>query len=296
MALFVSSVLCLVSMANWAFIKNCDYFILDKNVNILILGDSHTKYALNDSIIKNSYNFSDDADSYFYSFLKLKEIKKKNKQIDTLLLSFSQHNIDENIETSWLLNSSQLFSRLRFYYPLLDKEDFIFLLNKRPEDVLSNLFTQIMNPVYYIKKGKSKFGGYGKLDHDNLKQEIFKANMAQKSTKSEFKEASIEKKYLGDIRKFCRENGIKLIFINPPLHKTINANENNLLIFYKKYFSDVEFLDYSKLKIPNDYFGDLVHLSPKGSVFFSKLIEKKESWNLFINKRGLRTKNTANMR
>ena len=42
--------------------------------NILILGDSHTENAINDSIFSNSLNYSASADAYIFSYVKLKAI------------------------------------------------------------------------------------------------------------------------------------------------------------------------------------------------------------------------------
>jgi ABC-type sugar transport system permease subunit len=112
--LILTVLLVVVTIINWAYITNSNYFILNKNINVLVLGDSHAKYALDDKILKNTCNLSTDADSYFYSYLKLKELNKKNIQIDTLLLSFSQHNISKSIETMWLFNSEHLKNRLKF--------------------------------------------------------------------------------------------------------------------------------------------------------------------------------------
>jgi hypothetical protein len=214
LGIIVVALLCIITSINWIFIKYSNYFVLNKDVNILILGDSHTKYSINDNIIQNSYNLSADADSYFYSYLKLKEIKKKNCQIDTLLLSFSQHNIAKCIELRWLLNSSHLHDRLQFYYPLLDYNAFLFLIIHKPKELFSNLFTQALSPYYFLLKGKSVYGGYVPLNHNILEQEI---NKQKNNTthESKFISSTIEKEYLNKIKDYCYQNGIKLIFINP---------------------------------------------------------------------------------
>lgn len=280
LGIIIGSLLCAITYINWAFINYSSFFVLSKNVNVLILGDSHTKYSFNDNIIRNSCNFSTDADSYFYSYLKLKELKKKNNQIDTLLLSFSQHNIDECIESRWLLNSSHLHSRLKYYYPLFDKKDIGFMLTQKPKDLFSNLFSQILNPLYFILNGQSIYGGYAPLGHNILEQEINKQKENKTYQESKFISSTIEKQYLEKIKDYCAQNRIKLIFVNPPLHKLINNKQENLYSFYKTYFSDVLFLDFSKLEMSDDCYGDLVHLSPKGSNYFSKLIEKTGLLNL----------------
>jgi len=110
-------VVCLITIVNYSLLMFSNSFNLNKNVNTLILGDSHTKYAFNDQLMINTYNFSQDADSYFYSYLKVKQISKENIQIDTVLLSFSQHNIHKCIEKNWLLN----YEGITFYMSSVTK-------------------------------------------------------------------------------------------------------------------------------------------------------------------------------
>mgnify|MGYP003454011807 len=64
------------------------------------------------------------------------------------------------------------------------------------------------------------------------------------------------------------------------MHKLINKKQENLYTAYNAHFSDVLFLDYSKLEMLDDCYGDLVHLSPKGADYFSELIEKNGLLNL----------------
>ena len=123
----------------------------------------------------------------------MKEIKEKNNQIDTLLLSFSEHNIDENIESQWLLNSSQLHSRLRYYYPLLEVNELKLLLSQKPEDLFTNLFSQILNPIYFLWKGQSVYGGYAPLEQNNLEVEIANQKKNKNSEESQFIVSTIEK-------------------------------------------------------------------------------------------------------
>jgi len=260
-------------------LKHSNIFVLDKNVHLLILGDSRTKYDLNDKILDNACNLSNDADSYFYSYLKLKAITKNNHQIHTLLLSFSQHNIEKSIETRWLLNNTHIGQRLKIYYVLLDINDFYFLLQQKPAQLISNLFPQILFPIKLLK-GRNIYGGFSDMDHNVLQEEIDKYRKNANGQDEKFVESTIEKEYLEKIRDLCKANRIELIFINTPLHKTLNTKQEYLYVFYKKHFSDVPFLDFSKLGLPDSCFSDLVHLSPEGSNYFSHLLEEKGIINL----------------
>lgn len=262
-----------------ALLNHSNVFVFDRHIHSLILGDSRTKYDLNDKILKNTCNLSNDADSYFYSYLKLKAIVKKNPQITTLILSFSQHNIQKIIEQRWLLNDTHINQRLKIYYVMMDKNDFLFLLIQKPKELFTNLFPQILYPIKLFK-GRDIYGGFSDMDHNNLKKDIDTYLKKIQGNEDKFTESLIERKYLEKIKDYCKNNKIRLILINTPLHKTLNTKQDNLYAYYKKYFSDIPFLDFGKLALPDSCFSDLVHLSPTGSNYFSHYLEDKGVINL----------------
>jgi len=277
MSLFVLIIILLlvtISFINITLFNRYNGFVFKKNINVLILGDSHSKFAFDDKILTNTINFSNQADSYFYSYLKLIEIKNKNKQIDTLFLSFSDHNIDEITEKRWLFNRAHLKDKIRLYFPMFKKEEFYFLLKNEPTVVFESLFSQVLFPIYFFSKGSQAYGGYSNLGYKFSMEELKNQSEDRLKRKTHFKEALIEIKYLNKIKSYCYINEIKLILVNPPLYKTMNAS---FYEFYEKNFPDVLFLDYSKLKMPDDSYGDLTHLTPIGANYFSELI-KKNKW------------------
>ena len=265
-------ILGLVYMVNILIISSTKLFEVDPHRNILVLGDSHAKYAFNDKILKNTYNFSRDADSYFYCYLKLKKLTKENDQIDTLILSFSEHNIDNEVEKKWLLSDVQLQERLRIYFPLLEIEDIEFLLTNKSSQLLIAPFSQVLLPVYLVMKGRYVYGGYKDLNHNVLGQAL-KNNKRIEINQKYFTECHFEKVFLLKIVEFCSKKDIKLIIVQTPIHKTIQGNQKQLWKFYNKYLSGVSYVDFSKLELSDDCYGDLVHLSPKGALYFSELIK-----------------------
>jgi hypothetical protein len=63
-------------------------FAVPKDKNILIVGDSHTECAIDDSIFTRSFNISQSGTAYLYSYIKLRKILVENSHIDTVLVSF----------------------------------------------------------------------------------------------------------------------------------------------------------------------------------------------------------------
>ena len=75
------------------------YFIdlnIDKSKSILILGDSQLQTDLNDTIIEGSINLCKGADVAYFSYIKLKNLKKFNPHIETLILGFNYDNMHSN--------------------------------------------------------------------------------------------------------------------------------------------------------------------------------------------------------
>lgn len=278
-AFIIISLLTTLTISNRILFKYVNPFVLDKNINILILGDSHTKYAFNDKILLNASNFSENGDSYFYSYQKVKQIVKINPQIDTVLLSFSQHNIHKCIEDRWLLNSSHMKSRLKLYLPLFGIDEYFFFTKNEPIELSLGLFNQVFFPAL-LQKGKNKFGGYEDLEHDILIDEIEKLKKEEKEEYDFFKESSIEKYYLHKIMDYCTSKNITLILVNPPLHKSIQDKQLELYKFYNNYFDSLIFYDFSRIEMEESYFGDVVHLSPSGATYFSEWIKNEQVLNI----------------
>jgi hypothetical protein len=273
--LFFGFIIGLSYFFNILIIKFSDLFRMDPSTHILILGDSHTKYAIDDSQLQHAINFSNDADSYYYSYLKLKAIKRKNRQIDTLLLAFSPHNLERSTENKWLLNSAYIKSRFRFYHNLMSVDDLRDLIELRAKDVMLNVPSIITYPIHVLRKGDKLYGGYSHLDHDNLQAEIKRKSNTPKSD-STYENAELEMKFLNKMIAFCDLEGIKLILLDTPIYFSEETHESFSNLFRANY-SNVQFLDMCNFKMQSDCFGDLTHLNAKGAQLFSS----------YMNSRGL---------
>lgn len=255
-----------VLLVNKIIIYKTNLFKLNHENNLLVLGDSHSRYALNDNIVPHLTNLSNNADSYFYSFIKLKVLKESNSQIDTLFLSFSDHNVLKSIENRWLLNEEHIKSRFSIYAPILGLNDFKLILNKN--NVLSNFFSVYNFPVRIFNKGIRAYGGYEDLKVQKLGKEIeIFRNSAIKKTKIEY--ALIEIEYLQKIENFCELNHIHLILLNTPTHKVKHETSLDLETFRIQHIPSAEYWDFSKIEMPDSCFGDLVHLNEEGAKLFS---------------------------
>ncbi len=256
-------------------------FKLHSNKNILILGDSHTQCALNDSVFKNATNLSESADSYFYSYVKLKRILANNSHIDTLVLGYSTHNISKN-QDIWLQDSSINAFKLPLYFYLFDTKDMMEFVTINPTQVPKNAMIIIKrngSHMYreYQKTAINKFGIGGFLPltkkHDNPSLQDTKKS---KHHKNEYSVIDIE--FLKKIYALCEQNKIKVILLSTP---TIEIKNNSKPFYQKKYYSfakkelsNATVMEFSELKVSKNNFADNSHLNSKGAIFFSKFLVK----------------------
>src|ERR1700722_14710467 len=91
--------------------------------HILVLGDSHTECAVDDSVFIRSANFSKSATAYIYTYGAIKKLVADNTQIDTVLLSFQFTSLIYERERGWIYNGALMPSKIPVYLPLLGLSD-----------------------------------------------------------------------------------------------------------------------------------------------------------------------------
>lgn len=268
------------------FVIKLEPILVSNNKNILILGDSNSQSAINDSIYKSSINFSSSADSYFYSYLKLKKIMESNKNIDTVILSFSPHNIFKN---NWTFNREHIYSRFGKYYPLMEREDLFYLVRGNSRAVFSStpsIIQQFLrNNIDKLmgKKPNEKYGHFKRTDK-NILQDVKKK--LKNGEKLPFFDIPIdvdisedEILYLNKIISTCIKNGLIIYLVNfPKREELLNYPKYGVKEFnicYDRRFSSITYLDFSNMIMDDNCHSDFVHLSNSGSDVFSNLLERE---------------------
>lgn len=273
--------ICIGSLIFNSLLINYYGYKIDEAQNILILGDSHTEYAIDDNIFKSSLNLSHSADSYFYSYLKIRKMKNENPQIDTLLLALSNHNLLIEYEDKWIFNTGHLKSKFRIYTDLMSFSDFIFLFMSNPSGVIQGFFESPKYSIKLLLKGNDlkerDLGKFQSSKRNSLEKDIELRKKNNKQRSLEYSE--IEKGYLFDIIDFCNKNDIKLIFISTPLHpeyiKSKGKEFKLLNEFYNSNLSEFEFLNFSNFDISDEHFQDSDHLNAKGAKLFTTHLMKE---------------------
>lgn len=251
-----------------------DSFKLDKKINTIILGDSHSTLCIDDQYISNSKNFSNYSESYIFNYYKLKYIYKLNPQINHVMLSCSYHNFAKYYDESTF--NSEFVGKYFFFLPFSEQKNFL----KQSENRISLLKYSIINSFnnYFINDSTSFMGSYHniKVDKSVSKEYISKRIEKQYSNldSNDF-ESEINKIYFKKIVDFCSKNNLKLTLFRTPLYSEYMKEIPYIIIEnYKKTTNKYKVIEFDSLFKDKEYFmpdGD--HLKIKGAKKFSKLID-----------------------
>jgi hypothetical protein len=111
------------------FIISSASFKIDKGRNILIVGDSHTEQAIDDTIFSRSINISDSGTAYLYSYIKLRKFFDVNSHIETVIVSFHGESIKKSRD-EWILDDKYILGHIPNYISLLRAEEIPVFPNK----------------------------------------------------------------------------------------------------------------------------------------------------------------------
>jgi len=128
----------------------------DKEIEHLIIGDSHSQYGLNPGVLGKSFNFSSSSGSYVHTYYKLKYIlERTDKHVENVLMPLDAHSFSSwyfrEPSNSWywvkymdFLEVGHLRKKVLLYFALevqaylasyIGKRDsFLRFMGKRPEE------------------------------------------------------------------------------------------------------------------------------------------------------------------
>lgn len=236
-------------------------FAIPTHKNIVVLGNSWTECAIDDTILDNYFNYSQSSDHYLHSYLKLKFLLRDNPQIDTLLLGFS---------TFMTENDALIANKIQLHYPLMDFSDYKTLAERK--------FSILFNFPIFKHLGEESYmnllGGFLPLERDKLQKniEIFEKSENMKISK-------LDTLYLHKIETICKEKNVKLILITPPLYHIEKYHDTKRFDLLRTYCKDITLLDYRTLPLADSCYGDLEHLNKRGAREFSTYLKSKQNGN-----------------
>ena len=284
MSLFIkkSALFLLISSIFLFFLLGLNFYVVNKSklsdrdhIGILVLGESTTECGINTDMFINAVNLSKSADSYFYNYLKLKKIIDDNCKVDTLLIAYAPHNTFQFIEDRWLLDKSNMKSRLGNYLPIMVFEDYKLLLSQNSNFsravISSAIEHSLKNIIRYFMNGQLayKYGGF-------LKRSSSVAISDEDEVQNDFEPAVLELLYLKKIQSLCQQNSIKLILINTPkTTKKLELESYGVSIFNKRTKTDfvgLSYIDASNTSLDSNYYADMMHLNVEGANYFTNFL------------------------
>jgi hypothetical protein len=293
----ISSFLLLVIVLTSVLYAVSDFLIKQKkqqllkirdDINIVFAGDSNVEGAVNDSLISNSINIAQSGEAYLYSFVKIKSLTEINKQIHTIYLGFSFHDIVKSTEERWLFQDQFVMEKIKNYNYLLGNPEKKLIFKHNPKAYIKGCLQCIINNFkgfiksYSSKKTNNKinnFGGYEYNTRYKLRDDIkINAFTGQHSDVS-----LVQDEYLKMISRLCRQKAIRLILFDTPKNKYYASRfdeetKNNWLSIRKSMMQD-SLLDLSELSFPDSCYYDMDHLNCKGAGIFSEYLNEELHYN-----------------
>lgn len=261
-------------------------FDIPSNRKILVMGDSNSQCAVDDSIFTSCKNVSSSGESYLYTFIKLRKILGSNQSLQIVMLSFSPHNIFDN---GWMFDKKHMNSFFASYYPLMRSGEWTCLLKGNPRAFMSSFGNitkrSIRNIFYSLKRKKlfSAYGGYHKINRNDLETDKVLLQRGEPLPFFKIPEETVvsktEELYLGKIISLCESKGVKIVLVNFPKREEILSYPKygirQYYAYYDEKLSRIDFLDLSHYSLPDDSYGDLVHLNSKGASVFSYYLQNE---------------------
>ena len=270
--------------------QNKSIFKIDKSCNILILGDSHTECALNDSLFSSAVNISSSADAYFYSYLKMKKFIENNPQINTIILGFGYHDLGFSLE-EWTYGDKFILEKIPKYFFLMNGKEILQVFKFNPRlapglipEIYRSAFKLTIKSILGNNYKQVGFGSYLNLLYNKLEEDIQRLKKEKNRDVIKFNYSPTQVKYLLLISDFCKKHNIRLILLSTPIYKNLRQNYKNIkeyyYIFYKKYLSNNTLLDFSNLNLSDSSYADCEHLNYFGARDFSKFVNNKIAFML----------------
>ena len=252
-------------------------FKVDETVEEIFVGDSHVRYAVDDSLLINSLNMGNSSESTYFSYYKLRQILKSNPNITTIYLGFSYHNISGYYDQyTFGRYSREIASKYFFILPIEEQlQVLMWNLKKLPHFKLSLLKSGVK-----IWMNKDTFQGSSNNPYNNVSAQ--ETIMDERLNFQYYIDGKINSfsnlnlTYFDKIVSLCQNEKVELIVLNTPLHSYYQTkvpeefiNKYNSIVSSK----DIQVLDLSLLDLPDYCFqpdGDL--LSKEGSIETTKEI------------------------
>lgn len=283
-------------------------FVIPNVSELAVFGHSHPECAFNTELISNFSNFASSGESYFYTYLKAKELLSQNKQVETVFIEFSNDQINSN-KNEWIWSDMHLSARYHTFSPFMRLKDHLLIFQNNKSGFLKYLHISTKKNLKRVKSNQfnysKKLGRFRPLK-DTTMVTYAEAQTLERSAnfRSEISEANIS--YLKELIYYLQLENKRIFLIRSPLLKNNSFQKNEIQFneILNNHFKSVEFLDFVNFPLHGSDFFDYGHLNVNGAEKFSKwfneLLEedllRKTNKQDFINERMVAYKNGFNIK
>lgn len=275
-SIFSGCILLLIVFSNYILTNKEGSFKVDANAENLIIGHSHSEYAYSDHLIENTINLSQSGDAYFYTYLKVKQVLKSNPQIKTVLIEFSNNQIDLKMN-DWTWDAIHLDAKFTKLSAFAGIKDYSVLLRNNPNDVFKslsiglrkNIEMSIKTPSHIIEE--KDWGGFQKTEKNRIDSILKRQQINKPQEEGLYEISDINIKYLENIIAYCNTKNVTPFLIRTPVHESYHYLDNDKQFdsIRDLHFKSISFLDFKRYPILNSQFADDSHLNFKGATELS---------------------------
>ena len=271
---------------------------INPEIYLVFAGNSTVECSVDDRLIDHSINIAQAGEAYLYSYAKIKALLEANAHIRNVFISYSYADLLIEKEETWVLGDNFIVEKIQNYHYLLDKHERLFLIRSNPTAYLSGVAKSVIKSFETVARSFGtegpansipNFGGYKRLERDKLPVDPG----LETGSDEIVKQSTIQIRYLRMISELCQQYSVELILLNPPKHKSYNANVNpeirQLWMDVRSSLPSDSLLDLSGFLMPDSCYGDLSHLNYRGAAVFSRHLNEilfadpKENSEISIN-------------
>ncbi len=197
-----------------------------ETIETLILGSSHSMYGINPEYFKEStYNLGHVSQTIDLDYILLKKYIKISPKLKTVVIRLSYTTLHEQLGTSpeaWRQKDYNLYYDLNVSSKLKHKSE---ILSVKLKNNINRLKDYYLDNIKAISVEKSGWAFFEKEHASGAIDGLgFAAAKKHTAKDNELVKANIE--FLEKIVKLCNEEGVKLILVTLPAHKSYRENLN----------------------------------------------------------------------
>lgn len=290
MKLFVRNIILFAILTSFLFVivfkiagnclENDRYFSIPPDKSVLVLGHSHAAVGINPEFVPRLVNLCNPGESYYFSYVKLRQVLKSNNRVKIVLVEYSNNQVT-NETKKWIFSDNFLDEHYPKYMGFLTTDEKIYLFRKNPVHFFSLEAMALKRELSFLLTPatdknfmkQNKWGSYIRLDVNKTDSLLAQISKEKEETIDNRVTGNID--YLKKIHELCKSKHLTLILIRSPLHPKyrIDATEYEFKRILREELPDVRFADFKDYPIQPDEFADLHHLNYKGALKYSKAID-----------------------